>query len=201
MRTLLSLCACIAVCFLLGISSVAAHADSFQIFNLGGDDVSLLGINAAGTALLHQFTGCNGVNDPNYCYEEFSNGSLVYRADAAPTNFVAQNGTPCASPAALTASGRSVCDGGFQVAGGYLGNQQGVWESFPGSSQPGSYVYNGSDDVLFVNAAGDFLVANGSADTVYQVMVSQTPEPSSLLLLATGALALGGVVRRRHMTR
>ena len=50
-----------------------------------------------------------------------------------------------------------------------------------------------------MNAAGDFLVADGIHDDVYQVMVSQTPEPPTLLLLATGALGLVGMMRRQSL--
>ena len=200
MQKLLPSCVVSAVCLSFVLQAGAAHAESYQLFNLGADDVSLLGIDAAGTALLQQFNGCNGMNSVTGCYEEFSAGNLVYQSVVAPTNFVAQNGGMCNPPTGLSVTGRSVCDGSYQVAGGNFGDVQGVWESYPGSATPGDFVYSGTADVLDLNAVGDFLVDDGLYDSVYQVMVAQTPEPSSLLLLFTGAVASGGMIRRRLLT-
>lgn len=182
--------------FLLIGCSKAAKADSFTLYNLGGDNVHLIGIDASGTVLINLFSGCNGSSDPNYCYEEFTTGVMTYRSDAAPTNFITQNGSPCAAPAGLLALGRSVCDGGYQVAGGRLNDFPGVWEGSAGSGILGALIYRGSADVLDLNAAGDFAALNGLNDSLVQV-IATTPEPSSFALLATGLLGLGASVRRK----
>ncbi len=193
----------VVLCLAAGcLLTPSARADSYSIFNLGGDNVTLVGLDASGNALLKQFGSCAGNGNSNGCYEEFTDGAMVYRSDVAPTGFVADNGTACAAPAGLEQVGRSVCDNSFQVTGAYLGAMPGVWETYPGSASPGDFVYEGSADVLFVNGAGDFVVADGLQDSVLQVMaVAQTPEPSTMTLLATGAFGLCGLVKRRNGRR
>ena len=190
--------AAFAFLFAASLLPPPAHADGFKIYTLGGDNVRLLGINSTGDVLLQQFSGCNGSGDPNFCYEEFTAGSLAYRSDLAPTDFVAENGTPCMASGSpdFTPEGRSVCNGGLQVLGGYEGDMAGVWETSPGTGSSRSLVYQGSADVLFVNGAGDFAVANGAGDAIYQV-VGVAPEPAALFLLGTGTLVGIGLLRRR----
>ena len=195
----------LVLCLVVGcVLTPSAHADSYSIFNLGGDNVTLLGIDASGDALLEQSAGC-GTGGYFGCYEEFTDGAMTYSSDVAPTGFIAENGTACSAPAGLQQVGRSVCDNGFQVTGAYLGAMPGVWETYPGSASPGDFVYEGSADVLFVNGAGDFVVADGLQDAVLQVtavqVTAQTPEPSTMTLLATGALGLCGLVRRKNGRR
>ncbi len=196
----------VVLCLVAGcLLTPSARADSYSIFNLGGDNVTLVGIDASGDALLKQFSSCAGNGSSNGCYEEFTDGAMIYRSDVAPSSFIADNGAACSAPAGLQQVGRSVCDSGFQVTGAYLGAVPGVWETYPGSASPGDFVYEGSADVLFVNGAGDFVVADGLQDSVLQVMAvqaaAQTPEPSTMTLLATGALGLCGLMRRRNGRR
>ena len=189
----------VATAFLLSLFAALpgkARADSFTVYNLGGDDVHLIGIDSSGTVLISRFNGCNGGSDPNYCYEEFSAGVMSYMSDTAPTNFIAQNGAPCAAPAGIAPVGKSVCDGTYQVAGGLLNDFPGVWEGSAGAGL-GALVYEGTADLLYLNTAGDFVALNGLNDSLQQVMVATTPEPPSMLLLVTGVLGLGGTIRRR----
>ena len=191
-----------SVC-LLFVSLVVARkaaAETVSVFNLGHDDVSLLGIDASGTALIQTFNGCGGTNGFS-CFEEFSAGVLTYASPDAPSGFVAEDGSPCAAPSGVTQLGRSVCDGGHQVIGASVDNVHGVWALTPGSGSLEDILPDATADVLFVNSSGDFLVDDGLMDYIYEVqVVSQTPEPSSLLLLLTGALLMGVFVRGKMQT-
>jgi hypothetical protein len=54
-------------------------------------------------------------------------------------------------------------------------------------------------DTIFMNASGDIAFSDSSVEEIYEAVdlsTEVTPEPSALVLLATGVLGLGALRRR-----
>lgn len=186
----------IAFLFSCVFSFKGAHAGSFTVYPISGDNgYNIIGIDSAGDVMLEAPIGCSGVNDPNRCFELFSDGRLVSESDSL-INFTADNGSACAydSPGGAALAGRSMCNGDEQVAG--IRNDMSLQIQELSNGGLGSLVLYGTADVLFLNHAGDFVVTDGLNDEIYQV-VQVTPEPTTLLLLGTAALATVWLARRR----
>lgn len=179
------------------LAPVSARADSYAVYDLSGDSgYNLMGINAAGEVAIESPAGCSSA-DPNRCYEIFSNGELLSESDSL-SGFTLDNGTSCsfAASAAEYETGRSVCDGGNQVAGVMGDNGPQIVEFLSNGSSLSLF---GSADVLSVNAAGDFVVVNGLNDEIEEVI--PTPEPAAIVLLLTAVGCLIMILRHRSSVR
>jgi hypothetical protein len=182
----------IACCF----APKYTHAESYAVYAISGDNgYNLIGINAAGDVVIESSNGCS-INDPNRCYETFSNGQLISESDTL-TDFTPDNGTPCSysAPSGVYLVGRSVCNDGQQVAGVLNGEEAEILALTSGGGGLGNFVLNGSADVLFVNSSGDFLVTDGADDTILQVIA--TPEPAGVILLSTATFGIIWAARCR----
>ena len=202
-----------AVLALIGLFAVpaAAHADTYEIFGLGGstnfgslDDV---GITASGTVVLvinvHRGVPQCLISDICQEYETFVDGVMVNYSPIAP-NLVYDNGTPCTVSAPfLPFPVPGVCNNGHEVYTNYFGGDE-------------ANTYTGPDPVADLFATGPTFIGdvdlNSSGDFIYNIshptggagefaeaidLTTETPEPASVFLLATGLFAVAGTVRRR----
>lgn len=185
----------LATCVAAGFAqSRPARADGLESFTLTSDNgYDVIGINAKGEVAIESPFGCSS-GDPNRCYQIFDNGVLVSESDAL-TGFTADDGNTCAFTSTKTELqvGRSVCNGGNQVVGVRMNGQtQIVYLSYTGND----LVTIGTADLLFVNTAGDFVVVDGLDDEIREF--TPTPEPGTLILLATAMLGIGAFWYRRQ---
>jgi hypothetical protein len=175
----------------------SAHANSYSIYHLTGDNgYNLIGINAAGDVIIESPFGCSD-RDPNRCYEVFSAGELISES-ATLGDFAFDDGVSCVFDAIPDEYlvGRSVCNSGEQVAGVRNNGETEIIALLPAGND---LILNGTADVLVVNAAGDIAVVNGFNDEIDEVVPS--PEPATFLLLLTAAIGLTLILRHRTWAR
>ena len=199
-RTLSRTCV-LALLIFVWIAAACARAESFNVYAISGDNgYNIVGIDAAGDVVLSSPFGCSS-SDPNNCYLTYSQGNLVSKSDTL-SGFTTDNGAACSysAPAGITSAGKSVCNGGYQVAG-IFGDSigDGVIEIASGSGAFNDPIFRGTADVLVVNGSGDFAVTDGLNDVIYQV-VAVTPEPAAFVLFATAGFGILWL-RRRKLAR
>jgi hypothetical protein len=183
------LSASIAIAVVLLILCSTAHADTYQIFDLGDDNgQDIVGIDASGTVVTF--------NNSLYMYFVETAGGAVYGSTIDP-GLTYDNGTPC-SPvlsAGMSVLGRASCNNGYEVFGGdYLDANRGLYTG----PAPNDFLQSGSVDILVLNSSGDFAWSDGRDEENFLAidLSSQTPEPDSILLLGTGLIAAAGMRRR-----
>jgi hypothetical protein len=204
---------CLSFAALIGLfaAPVAANADTYEIFDLGsGDFTDAVGITASGTAVLvyNVPVGAPLCATSDICqeYETWVNGVMVSDSPTAPS-LVYDNGTPCtASAPFLTFSVPGTCNNGHEV-----------YSAGPAAAAPYTDdTFTGPDPVADLFATGPTFIGdvdlNSSGDFIYNIshptggagefeeaidLTTETPEPASVFLLATGLFAVAGTVRRR----
>jgi PEP-CTERM motif len=208
------LSAIVAILVVLFSSGGAAWGDSYSIFNLGNDDGhGIYGIDTAGDVVVWSMSGC-GVSAA-YCYSTYVDGVATSDGSTAPL-LLYDNGTACGStPAGMNAS-KEVCNGQW-IGLGSLYNPNGDSNgAYAGSGSDLEFLGGGSVDQAFVNSAGDFAWTDGQNDEMYVAIrnsqpsfdavdlsfaqdsaPAETPEPSSLLLMATGLVGVTAAIRRK----
>jgi hypothetical protein len=202
-----------AVLAVIGLfaAPAAAHADTYQIFDLGsGNQTGAVGITASGTAVLvyNVPVGAPLCAISGICqeYETWVNGVMVNYSPTAP-NLVYDNGTACTVSAPfLTFSVPGTCNNGHEV-----------YSAGPEAPMPYTFdTFTGPDPVADLFAAGPTFIGdvdlNASGDFLYNVshptggagefeeaidLTTETPEPASVFLVATGLFAVAGMLRRR----
>jgi hypothetical protein len=195
---LVTIAAIIAIAASQLIAPTPALADTFAIFNLGNDNGhSIYGIDIFGTVV---------IQSPNL-YQTYVDGALVNSSTTIP-NLNYDNGTPCtptvSAPVTWSSGiGHTRCNNGHEV---YFG-------TFPvPPNSLGMGIFTGPDitdllistplDQVAMNASGDFVWADGREELFFEAIdltTAPTPEPGSILLVGTGALAAAAAMRRRFL--
>jgi PEP-CTERM motif len=187
------------------LTASPALADTYKVFTLDTDqDRFAYGMDASGSVVLSAQTGSSGqctigIN----CYETFIGGVLAFRTNAPPPAFTLDDGTPCspAAPPGLTVL-HAVCNNGREAF-----SAQAPGQSFPdlytGPNIVDLFPGQGGADFLYLNSEGDILWNDSRTELWLEAfdLTSQTPEPGSLFLLATGTLAAAEAMRRRALVR
>jgi hypothetical protein len=203
------LCFCLAAVVVQALLLVSPSlADTYKIVILASDEARFFGgMNASGDVVLSVDTDYGNsctMSSIADCYLIFINGVQSFSATTPPV-FTTDDGTPCspAVPSGLALI-QGVCNSGREAfTAQILG---------PNPIQPGLYTGpditellpgEGLGEFLYLDSEGDIVWNDPSSEYWYEALdlTSETPEPSSLVLLGTGALAALGAMRRRPLHR
>ncbi len=171
--------------FLFGV--LRAFADSYTVNVVTyTQSENFLGIDAAGdfvvnltNSLMSPEGSCDGIKKVSGCYETFYAGQQEPVFSIQPPTLAWDNGSACTVG---TLSG--VCNGEYELLGGYLNDVKGVWAGTDGSLS--EILPGGSFDGGYINALGDAVFINGSQDELISVMRS----PGTLVLGAAPLIAV-----------
>jgi hypothetical protein len=192
----------LAIAVVLFTIPVAAHADTYTVYNLGdANSTNIYGITTSGEVVTFN-TGCGEPGFP--CYTDYINGVKVGTSITAPV-FAYDDGTSCAVPSGFAFDGGGpatpVCNSGFIGFGSRFnpnGDPSGIY-SGPTSDLTLVQAF-GSTDKLALNHSGDFAWTDGRDEFIYEAIdntTAITPEPGSILLVGSGMLSLIEISRRR----
>ena len=179
-----------------------ALADTYSVVNLGSDEGRFVyGMDASGNVVISVDADSNGkCTIVANCYEIFVNGVLAFSTDAPPV-FTIDDGTPCSPsvPSGFTVL-HAVCNNGREVFAARAPGQI-FPDLYTGPNLVDLFPGQGAGNFLYLNSEGDILWNDPLREFWFEAfdLTSQVPEPASLLLLGTGALASLEAIRRRAL--
>ena len=176
-------------------ATVVAHTQDENFYGI--DAIGDFTINVSNNASL--FAGCGGM-DFRPCYETFYRNQSSPVITTAPPSLTLDDGSPCTP---VVAPGmeifNAVCNNGHEIYGGLFNSATiGVWT---GPDPIADLLLSpGSFDGGFINSKGDAVFIDGHDDELIFAddLTSDTPEPSSFVLLGTGCLSMLGVFRLKR---
>jgi hypothetical protein len=193
-------------------------ADSYSIVDLGtANGHGIYGIDTAGDVVVWGTNGCGRF--VSYCFVTYVDGVATNDGSVAPILAYDDGGACSSTPAGFDAT-KETCNGEWTGLGSLFspnGDPNGVYLGI-GSSL--DFIHSGSADQLFLNSIGDFAWIDGQNEHMYELIQNAgplptnvettvvtdpigatTPEPRTLLLVATGFIWIAMMLRRSKAYR
>ena len=194
--------AILAIAVVLSTLTVSARGDTYQILALQTDNNhNLFGIDTAGDVVISTGSSdCLALGPTvGFCYETFVDGVFSSLSATVPS-LAYDDGTSCVPslPPGIFSLVLGVCNNGREAFASDIPHRG----LYTGPDPVADFLHGPFVDTIFMNASGDIAFADPLNEEIYEAVDLSTdpvPEPSTLVLLATGVLGAAGALRRRFV--